>query len=104
VIFIECKNDVVILHPTQRPFSLESLSHSPAYNPLYQAVKKQIELRQAMVRPGEPPLRIQVRFLVQPDAVRTFHMAYPALDRLAVEKRRQNLQPEDDVAVITRGP
>ena len=62
-----------------------------------------IDRRQATVRPGDLPYRPQIRFLVWPDALRSFHLAYPALEGLAVPKTRQNLQPEDDVFAIVAG-
>jgi hypothetical protein len=103
VIFVECQRDAVILYPTRRPFSLESLSHSPAHNPLYLAVRQLLARRQALIRPGERPLQPHIRYLVHPDAVRTYHMTYPALERLSVPQTRQNLQPEDDVSAIVAG-
>ena len=42
-----------------------------------------------MVRPGDAPYRPEVRFLVHPDAGRTYHLAYPTLDALAAPKTAQ---------------
>ena len=63
-----------------------------------------IERRQGLVRAGEPPFRPEVHFLLRPENLRTYHLAFPALDTLHVPKMRQNLQPEDDVAAIVAGP
>ena len=63
-----------------------------------------IARRQALLRPGEPPYRPEIRFLMRPENLGTFHVAYPALDPLPVPKRRQNLDPDDDVDAITAGP
>jgi hypothetical protein len=103
-IYAECYPDYVVLYPSRRRFPVESLSHSPAHNPFYQAVTQMIRRRQAGVPPGEAPFRPQVLFLVRPDSVRTYHAAYPALDTLPVPKKVHNLQPEDDVSAITAGP
>jgi hypothetical protein len=103
VIYVECLPDYIVLYPSRRRFPVESLSHSPGHNPFYQAVRQMIARRQATVPPGEAPFRPEVRFLVRPESVRTYHFAYPALDTLPVPKKRQNLQPEDDVSAITAG-
>jgi hypothetical protein len=103
-VYLECRHDCVVLHPSRKQFSLESLSHSPNHNPLYQAVRQMIARRQSTVGPGEKPYRIQLRFLVWPgDGERTFHMASPALAPLPVPQTQQKLQPEDDVLAITAG-
>jgi hypothetical protein len=59
--------------------------------------------QQALTLPGEKPLPPHIRFLVHPDAVRTYHMTYPALERISVPQTRQNLLPEDDVSAIVAG-
>jgi hypothetical protein len=61
---------------------------------LLQAVRQLIARRQAGVRPGDPPYRPQVRFLVHPDGLRTYHLAYPALEPLGVPLTRQNYEPD----------
>lgn len=104
VIYIECQPDGLVLYPSQRYFPLKGVTASAEPNPLRQAVQQMIDRRQAGVPPGELPYRPQVRFLVRPESLRTFHLAYPALEALAVPKTRQNLIPEDDVATIVTGP
>ena len=104
VLFIECQPDAVVLYPSRQRFPLESLTPGPGDNALLQAIRQAIARRQAAVRPGDAPFRPQVRFLVRPESLRTFHLAYPALDPLPVPKHRQNLEPDDDVAAITAGP
>jgi hypothetical protein len=103
VIFIECRPEGAVLYPAQQAFPLRALSSGAAGNPLQKAVQAMIDRRQATVRPGDLPYRPQIRFLVGPDALRSFHLAYPALEGLAVPKTRQNLQPEDDVFAIVAG-
>jgi hypothetical protein len=100
VIFLECRPEGIVLYPSRLEFPLKVLPSGPDGNLLLKAVQQMIDRRQATVRPGELPYRPQVRFLVWPEALRTFHLAYPALDGLAVPKARQNLQPEDDVPTI----
>jgi hypothetical protein len=62
---------------------------------LLQAVQEIIDRKQATVRAGEPSYRPQVRFLVHPDGLRVYHLAYPALEGLNIPILRQNLAPED---------
>jgi hypothetical protein len=103
VIFVECRPDAVVLYPSRKTFALTDLARTQGPNPLLQAIQAMIDRRQSGVRPGDAMFRPQVRFLVRPDSLRTFHTAYPALDALAVPKTRQNLQPEDDAAAIAAG-
>jgi hypothetical protein len=102
VIFVECRADSVVLYPTQRTYPLSSLAGEN--NPLLEAIRQMIDRRQGLVRPGELPFRPQVRFLVLPENLRSYHLAFPALEALPVPKTRQNLDPEDDVAAIVAGP
>jgi hypothetical protein len=102
VIFVECRADSVMVYPTQRSFPLSSLAEPN--NALLTTLQQMIERRQALVRPGDPPFRPHVRFLVLPENLRTFHLAFPALEALDVPKSRQNLDPEDDVLTIVAGP
>jgi hypothetical protein len=96
IVFIECKSDVVIVHPTRKQIAVESLNHSPAYNPLVQAVRQQMQRRQALAKTGDP-IKVQVRFLVHRDGERTLHLAYPALEVLKLSMTRYSLQSWDDV-------
>jgi hypothetical protein len=98
---VECRADSVVIYPTQRIFALSSLT-GPG-NPLAQTVRMMIERRQGMVRPGELPFRPHIRFLVLPENLRSYHLAFPALEELDVPKSRQNLDPEDDVSAIVAG-
>ena len=63
----------------------------------------EVERERIAMDDREPPFRPQVHFLVRPENLRTYHLAFPALDALPVPKVRQNLQPEDDVAAIVTG-
>jgi hypothetical protein len=101
VIFVECRADGVVLHPSERSFALTQLA-GPA-NPLLECLQEMIARRQALVRPGDLPYRPHVRFLVRPEYLRTYHAVFPALEALPVPKSRQNLLPEDDVDDIVAG-
>jgi hypothetical protein len=102
VIYVECLPEEIVLYPSRRHFSVDSLAHSSGHNPFHRAVRQMIERRQATVAPGDFPYRPEVRFLIHPggDSERTFHLAHPVLAGLPLRARRQNLQPEDDVSAI----
>jgi hypothetical protein len=102
VIYVECTTEGVILYPARTLIPLAALSRGPA-NPLQQAVQQMIDRRQSSVRPGEAPYRPQVRFLVRPESMRVFHIAYPALGAVQAPMTRYNLRPEDDVLAIVTG-
>jgi hypothetical protein len=103
LIFIECTEDGVILYPSRLSVPLSVLNHAAATNPLQQAVQQMIDRRQATVRPGELPFRPQIRFLVRPENMRSFHIAYPSLNSVQAPMTVQNLQPKDDVLSIMAG-
>src|SRR5262249_49482256 len=64
LIYVECQNDRVIVHPFQRRVAVEALSHSPRHNPLFQTIRAIIARKQATVQPGDKPYRPEIRFLV----------------------------------------
>lgn len=102
VIYVECTAEGVVLYPARTFIPLAALARGSA-NPLQQAVQQMIDRRQSGVRPGEAPYRPQVRFLVRPENMRVFHVAYPALDAVPAAKARYTLRPEDDVLTIVAG-
>jgi hypothetical protein len=92
VIPIECRPDGVVLRGAGQKFPLTAVSSGTAgENALLQAVKQMIARRQASVRAGEPPYRPQVRFLIYPDGLRTYHLTFPVLEPLGVPLTRQNV-------------
>jgi hypothetical protein len=103
IIYVECRADCVLVYPSWQVVPLTALTLDPAGNPLQRVVQQMIDRRQATLRPGDPPYRPQVRFLVRPEQERVYHLAYPMLDRLPVPKTRQTLLPEDDVQAIITG-
>jgi hypothetical protein len=103
VIYIECRADTLVLYPSRQSFALNGLRGDTASNPLLKAVQEMIQRRQSMLRPEDPPYRPQVRFLVRPENLKTFHLAYPTLEALSVPKTRQNLEPYEDAATVAAG-
>jgi len=100
IVFVECKAEGVVIYPTHLLIPASALARASGSNPLLQSVQQLIDRKQATVRRGDAPYRPEVRFLVHPDAGRTYHLAYPTLDSLAAPKTAQTLAPEDDVATI----
>jgi hypothetical protein len=93
VIPIECLADGVVLRSAGKKFPLASFAGVGAdQNALLLTVRLMIVRRQASVRPGDPPYRPQVRFLLHPDGLRTYHLAYPALEPLGIPLTRQNVE------------
>jgi hypothetical protein len=58
---------------------------------LVDGLRALIARRQSTVRPDEAPYRPQLRFLVQSDGLRTYHLAYPVLEALRLPMTRQNV-------------
>jgi hypothetical protein len=95
VIPVECRADGIVVRTLGQKLSSASLAgKSGADSPLLQAVKQMIDRRQAGVRPGEPPYRPQVRFLIYPDGLRTYFLAFPALEPLGIPLTRQNVEAD----------
>jgi hypothetical protein len=94
VLSIDCLRDVVVLSPSATHFSTAELQATASDNPLTRTVRDMIARRQAAVRPGEPPYRPIIQFIVRPDGLRTFYLAFPALEPLHVPMRREDPLPE----------
>jgi hypothetical protein len=94
VISLECEENAVVLPGGVQKISASSLRASDDANPLLTAVRQMIDRRQATVRPGEMPYRPQIRFLVRPEGLRTYYLAYPALENLPVPKTSETVTPE----------
>ena len=98
IIPIECTADALVLYPARLRIPLGTLPQGGVRdNQLVQAVQQMIERRQASVRPGEPPYRPILRFLVRPGGLRSYYVAYPLLQPLEVPMTRENLDPDEDV-------
>ena len=94
---IECTADAVVLFPSRQRIATSQLSSKGenGNNPLLEAIQQMIARRQATVRPGEPPYRPMIRFRVLSDGLRSYHLAYPALEALHVPMTRENVDPEE---------
>lgn len=93
VIAVECKPDVVILQPWGYRFPVAGAGAAPGTeHPLVRTVRQLIDRRQATVRPGDPPYRPLLRFLVHPDGLRSYYFAYPLLESLRVPMSRENVE------------
>ncbi len=94
---LECTADAVVLLPSRQSIAATALPRrSDPENALAQAVRKMIERRQALVPSGEPPYRPRLLFLVRPEGLRTYYLAYPALDSLQLPMTRQDVRQEDE--------
>src|SRR5262249_31667521 len=103
ILFVECRADAVVLYPSRRQFLADTLRTPQGRAEVLRAAQQLLGRRHAAARAAEGGLRPEVRFLIHPDGVRTFHLTYPALDPLPAPKTRQDLQPEDDVDRMTAG-
>jgi hypothetical protein len=98
LILVECTAGELVLHPTGTRITTAALAQARgADNPFFRVVQGMVARRQATVRTGEPPYRPQVRFLVRPDGLRAFHMAYPALEGLGLPMTRQDISRTEPV-------
>jgi hypothetical protein len=95
VIEIECGPHAVSIPLARLQLSAEQIGSPDGAALLLQAVQRLIDRRQASVRPGEVPYRPQLRFVVKPGSLRTFHLAYPALQSLPIPKTRQDAAADE---------
>src|SRR5262249_35830769 len=97
VIPIECNATAVLLPTTGQEFALKELQPGQGLNnPLYLAVKRMIERRQATVRPDELPYRPQLRFFVTVDGFRAYYLAYPALEYRHIPMNRELKEEKEE--------
>jgi hypothetical protein len=95
---VECTGDALVLYPGGKRFTAHAVATEPeTARALQDAVRGMIAHRQAMARPGEPPYRPQIRFLVRPDGLRTLYLAYPVLEPVQVPMTRQNLEADEEI-------
>jgi hypothetical protein len=88
VLPIQCRADGVRVGPTLTTIPLAELTEGRSgVALLVRTVREQIERRRGFQRQGEPPVKIVVRFVVQKEGLRAFHLAYPLIDSFDVEKR-----------------
>jgi hypothetical protein len=92
IISIECTADALVLPSSGQHIAITELAKGGS-DRLLEAVQRMIARRQATVRPGEPPYRPMIRFRVRPDGLRSYYLAYPALEALHLPMSRENLDP-----------
>jgi hypothetical protein len=95
IIPVECKGQALVIYPSRLSIPTDSLAREKEV--LRQEVTQMIARRQASVRPGEPPFRPQLRFLVRPDGIGTYYRAYPLLESLGVIMTRQNIDQNEEI-------
>jgi hypothetical protein len=104
IITVECTPDALLIGPLRQRITMASLaSGENGAAGLVHAVQQIIARRQATVRPGEPPYRPMIRFLVQPAGLRSYYTAYPVLETLGLSMSRENLLPEDETRKALNG-
>ena len=85
-----------MLQPSRHRILTSDISRVPAtQSPLRKEIEEMIARRQASLRPGETPYRPMIRFRVWPNGVRTYYLAYPALESLGVPMTRENVPLEE---------
>jgi hypothetical protein len=102
ILFVECRADGVVLHPSRRSFTAANLAQPQGLADLTRAAQMLLDRRQSTAaQTGETTLKVHVRFLVWPEGERLYHTVYPALDALPAPKSWQMLRPDDDVDRMT---
>jgi hypothetical protein len=103
-IFIECGADHVIVYPggSQVPATALAGRKNPQDRSLLQVIQQMIAHRQALIASSEafkdsPTQSPQIRFLVRPNGLRTYFLAYPELAPLHLSMTRENLDANEDV-------
>jgi len=100
VLFVECRGDGAIVHPGGRKFSIAELS--PDNNPLVEELKRQVERRKALARPGDVVPKAHVRYLVWNDGLRSYHAIYPLLMSWDVLKSQQSIETMEELREALR--
>jgi hypothetical protein len=103
ILFVECRFEGLILHASRKYYSAEFLMTEKGAAEFLEEIQALIFKKQSTVRPGESLYRPQVRFLVWPDGIRSYHIAYPKLQASNINQTRQNLEQEDSIKDILQG-
>jgi hypothetical protein len=100
-IFIECSADQVVIYPGESKIPMSSLGGGSRGNqPVLQAVQQMMARRQAVMASADASKDAaspQIRFLVRPDGLRAYFLAYPELASLQLPMTRENLDANEDV-------
>jgi hypothetical protein len=103
-VFVECKAEEVIIYPggSRIPVNLLGGHGNTPSQSLLQTIQQMIAHRQAVVASSESPKDApaaspQISFLVRPEGLRTYFLAYPELESLHLSMSRENLDANEDV-------
>jgi len=89
---VQCHADHVEVIPGGYEFDMTDRNADQVDQDLLKSVRKMIERRQAVVRPGETPYRVHIRFQVHPEGLRTYLRTYPLMEQLNLPMSRENLE------------
>src|SRR5205814_162359 len=88
IIIVDCRPEGVQVSPSRLAIAFDQLAAGAGGDALLvRTARDLIANRRGAQRPDEPPVKVVIRFLVHKDGLRTFHLAYPLLDSIDVEKR-----------------
>jgi hypothetical protein len=94
---VECRAEGVTVYPGSKHFDPATLATAAGIASLTEVVQQLVARRQATVRSGDAPYRIQIRFLVRPTGLHSFYLAYPALEGLKLPMTRQNIDADEEI-------
>lgn len=93
VITLACYSEGVIVTPGGKSFVWNAKGDAARMDEaIVRAVSLLVTSRQATVRPGEPPYRPVLRFLVHEQGRRTYHRVYPLLENLRLPMVREDVE------------
>ncbi len=95
--FVECRAEGAVLHPGGQKYSRDTLSQPENANPLLQELHQRIQRRRALDKASDSNSLVQVRFLVWPDGMRTYHRVYPAVSLWSVPSQQQSINNIQDL-------
>jgi hypothetical protein len=100
-IYIECSARQAVVYPGGTQIPSNSLGGTGTNGgQLFQTIQQMITRRQAVIassdNQGSSQLP-QIRFLVRPDGLRTYFLAFPELTPLQAPMTRENIDADEDV-------
>ncbi|MBX9678730.1 MAG: hypothetical protein K2X38_08185 [Gemmataceae bacterium] len=91
-IVVTCFADRVEVTPGGFDFDMTNRNEQEIDRELIANIRKTTDRRQATVRPGEAPYRVNIRFQVHPEGLRTYLRVYPLIEALNLPMSRENLE------------
>lgn len=91
-IVVTCFADRVEVTPGGFDFDMTDRNETEIDHNLIANIRKTADRRQATVRPGEAPYRVNIRFQVHPEGLRTYLRVYPLIEALNLPMSRENLE------------